>query len=329
MTERLLRQPPFKRNEKLEGLLAQLSTALKTAARSPVESWERPALFIVGAPRTGSTYCLQWLSASGAFTYPSNFIARFWTAPFIGGLVQEMLIDPELDYRGEFADVAPRPISGQSDAGKTAGMLSPSEFWFFWRDHFPSDGDLGLDLSRATDAQFARFRDELARLAEVRGRPLVMKGKIVNHQIREFAAGFPKALFLFMDRDPVDAAWSLLGARSRIYGDERRWWSFKTPDFEDLSNLDPFEQVMGQVQSIRRDVKCALADLAPNRWIRLAYPDLCQDPDGAFAQVAAMFQANDANLEGRNVMPVTVPVTGKAPPGARARLEAALARFPA
>ena len=329
MTEQLLRQAPFKRNEKLEDLLAKLSTALKTAARAPLDSRERPALFIVGAPRTGSTYCLQWLAASGAFSYPSNFIARFWTAPFIGGLVQEMLIEPELDYRGEFADVTPRPISDQSDAGKTAGMLSPSEFWFFWRDHFPGDGDLGLDLAKATDAQFFGFRDELARFAEVRGRPPAMKGKIVNHQIRDFAAGFPKALFLFMDRDPVDAAWSLLGARRRIYGDERRWWSFKTPDFEDLSNLDPFEQVMGQVQSIRRDVKRALADLAPNRWVRLAYHDLCTEPDGAFAQVAALFEANDAHLVGQNFMPATVPVTGKAPPPARARLEAALARFPA
>lgn len=328
MTEANERLQPYQRNDTLESLLSGLASALETARRPERTGPELPALFIVGPPRTGSTYCLQWLAASGAFTYPSNFIARFWTAPFVGALIQTMVVEPAFDHRGELADARPRPVDGRSEVGKTQGMLAPSEFWYFWRHHLPGDGDLGLDLSRATEAHFAGFRRELAQLCDVRGRPPVMKGKIVNHQITSFAGGFDKALFLFMDRDPLDAAWSLLEARRRIYGDEGRWWSFRTPDYDRLVGLPPMEQVMGQIQSIRRDVERQLSALPAHRWIRLDYAELCVNPEAAFARVAGLFAANGVELAGRNFMPPSPVSERKMPAEDLEKLEAALARFP-
>lgn len=327
MNESLERLASFKRNLRLEDLLATISASLKEAGRPAKKSVEQPTLFIVGAPRTGSTYCMQWLAASGAFTYPSNFIARFWTAPFLGAVVQEMLVNPDFDFRGEFADIRPNAVTPSSEVGKTAGMLSPSEFWFFWREHFPGDGDLGLDLSKAGEDQFATFRDEIVRFADVRNRPAAMKAKIINHQIEAFASGVPKALFLFMDRDPVDVAWSLLESRRRIYGDDSRWWSFKTPDYEFLQALDPLKQVVGQIQSIRRDVQRALSHLPSNRWLRVDYSDLCKDPNGEYSRVVDLFNAHGVELQGRNMMPSVTPVTGKAPAAESARIRQALERL--
>lgn len=328
MADEAERPAPQARNDRLQGLLDRLATSLETAARPPREGPELPALFILGPPRTGSTYCLQWLAASGAFTYPSNFIARFWTAPFVGALAQDMLTDPVYDYQGELADVVPRPIGGSSEVGKTKGLLSPSEFWFFWRHHLPGDGDVGVDLLQATPEQFAAFRDDVARFADVRKRPAAMKGKIVNHQIVTFAEAFERALFLYMDRDPIDVAWSLLQARRRKYGDEGKWLSFKTPDHAALSKLEPTEQVMGQVQSVRRDVARGLASLPAHRWLRLDYLELCRDPDRAFSRVAGLFEANGTPLEGANTMPATLPSMRQMPPEKLARLEEALAQFP-
>lgn len=328
MTEATERLQPYRRNDTLETLLDGLASALETSARPDPRDPELPALFIVGPPRTGSTYCLQWLAASGAFTYPSNFIARFWTAPFVGAMIQEMIINPDFDHRGEFSDIRPQFLDGESDVGKTKGMLAPSEFWYFWRHHLPVDGDLGLDLSAATPERYAAFRRELAHLCDVRGRPAVMKGKIVNHQISSFAAGFDKALFLFMDRDPLDAAWSLLKARRRIYGDERRWWSFRTPDYDQLVELPPLEQVVGQVQSIRKDVMSQLSELPTHRWLQLDYTELCTRPDVAFARISDLLTANGVTLKGDNAMTPSCPSVRGMPAETLNRLEAALARFP-
>lgn len=328
MSEVNERLQPYRRNETVEILLSELASALETAMRHERTGLELPALFIVGPPRTGSTYCLQWLAASGAFTYPSNFIARFWTAPFVGALIEKMIVEPDFDHRGELADGRPRPIDGYSEFGKTQGMLAPNEFWYFWRHHLPGDGDIGVDLSQATVAHFAGFRRELAQFCDVRGRPAVMKGKIVNHQITSFGRRFDKALFLFMDRDPLDAAWSLLEARRRIYGDEGRWWSFRTPDYERLVELPPMEQVIGQIQSIRRDVKRQLSALPAHRWMQLNYAELCVDPEAAFARVARLFAANGIELVGRNSMPPSPASERKMPAEDLEKLKVALARFP-
>lgn len=328
MTEATERLEPYRRNDTLETLLGGLAAALETATRPDPNGLERPALFIVGPPRTGSTYCLQWLAASGAFTYPSNFIARFWTAPFVGAMIQDMIVDPDFDHRGEFSDIRPHVLDGKSDVGKTTGMLSPSEFWYFWRHHLPVDGDLGLDLSNALPESYANFRREISHLCDVRGRPAVMKGKIINHQIAPFAAGFDNALFLFMDRDPLDTAWSLLQARRRIYGDEKRWWSFRTPDYDQLVELAPLEQVVGQVQSIRGDVMRQLSDLPARRWLRLEYAELCADPNAAFGRVSDLFAANGLTLEGENVMPLSQPSGRGMSADILDRIEATLARFP-
>ena len=140
------RTKKFQRNDRLEALLGRLNTALSDVVLPPVDTPEQPPLFIVGPPRSGTTYCMQWLGASGAFSYPTNLIARFWQAPAIGAIVQHMLTDPHYDFRGEFSDLRFDTLQTRSELGKTQGLLSSNEFWYFWRSQFPDDGDIGIDL---------------------------------------------------------------------------------------------------------------------------------------------------------------------------------------
>lgn len=289
------RRTTYRRNDVLEALLMQLNDSLGTIAPPVAHEPLRP-LFILGAPRSGTTLCLQWLAISGAFSYPSNFIARFWCAPFIGALIQQMITDPALDFRGEFSDIVPASVGRQSDLGKTVGMLSSNEFWYFWRKFFPSDGDIGVDLSQATQSEFRLFGDHLSAFSSVRNRPAAIKAMIVNHQVERLAEALPEALFLVLDRDPLDNAWSLLRARQRIYGDTATWYSFGTPDKEALQRLSPHEQVAGQVLRIRADLQAALSQIDPKRYLVLEYEKLCEKPDCAFARVAALYEACDQPL---------------------------------
>jgi len=327
MSELEQRRSDFRRNSELEDLLSKLAWSLESARRDPSPSDDYPSLFIVGAPRTGSTYCLELLAASGAFTYPSNFISRFWTAPFIGALIQDMLVKPEFNYRSELSDFQVKQVANQSDVGKTSGLLAPHEFWYYWRHHLPSDGDLGLDLSKTTAAQYKTFSAELAHFAAVAKKPVVMKGKIINHQIESFSAGVPNALFLYVDRDPIDSAWSLLQARKRIYGDASTWWSFKTPDYNALRRLGVYHQVIGQVLSIRRDVRKGLSRIEASRWLRIEYKDLCENPDTTFDAVMDLYKSHGVALNGVNSMGTSTPVTRRMPAEEYKRLESAMDYF--
>ncbi len=262
-------------------------------------------LFILGTPRSGTTYCMQWLAASGAFSYPSNFIARFWRSPFIGAMTQQMLTDPDFDFRGEFSDVSYHGPEQNSELGKTRGLLAPNEFWYFWRAIFPDDKDIGIDLTRATVAQFEEFSKKLRELSSVRARPVATKGMIINHQLDSFAANMPEAVFLNLDRDPAHAAWSLLRARERMHGDENTWYSFRTPNHEALKAFPAPEQVMGQIETIRSDLHKQLNALPKTRWLTLDYAELCGDPNGSFEKLRALYAKNGLTLEGANTLPPT------------------------
>ena len=294
------RTSAFERNTALETLLGRLNTAIADTSLPPADAPPLPPLFVLGTPRSGSTFCMQWLAESGAFSYPSNLVARFWRSPFIGAMCQQMLTDPTYDFRGEFSDIEVKPSASRSELGKTTGLLAPNEFWYFWRAIFPGDGDIGIDLTRATKTQFATFAQKLQEFESVRARPVAMKGMIVNHQVTELAAALPNALFLYLDRDPMAAAWSLLRARERMHGDRETWYSFATPNRDTLADQPPEQQVIGQIETIRADLHRQLSNLPRNRYLTLEYGALCTDPDAAFEKLRHLYAEQGVTLDGAN-----------------------------
>ncbi len=299
------RTSSFQRNDRLAALLDGLNTSI-SGTRLPIDEMPSlPPLFLLGTARSGGTYCMQWLAASGAFSYPSNLIARFWQSPFVGAICQQMLTDPDYDFRGEFSDVKFHDPEQSSELGKTRGLLSPNEFWYFWRSIFPGDGDIGVDLSAATDEQFEEFDRKLREFSAIRSKPVATKGTILSHQLSHFAAKLPNALFLHLDRDPADTAWSLLRSRERMYGTQDTWYSFTTPNRDELSDLPPAQQVMGQVKAIRADLQAQLSALPQDRWISFDYAALCDDPGGCFDALRTLYDAKGITLDGANAMPPT------------------------
>ena len=125
----------YKKNEKLEHLLKFLNGALDLSNRYQIDINKKyPIVFIIGTPRSGTTLLTQWLASLNLFCYPSNFISRFYKAPFVGAIIQEMLVNPDYAYKNELAfDTS---LSFQSDTGKTSGLTEPHEFWYFWRNYF-------------------------------------------------------------------------------------------------------------------------------------------------------------------------------------------------
>lgn len=289
------RRKEHQRNESLETLLTSLNDTISGIVPPVPQEPLRP-LFILGAPRSGTTLCLQRLAMSGTFSYPSNFISRFWRAPFIGAMIQQMIADPDLDFRGELSDIVPMLVGDDSELGKTSGMVSTNEFWYFWRQFFPGDGDIGVDISRAKQSDFRLFRDHLAALSSVRNLPLAMKAMIVNHQVKHLAEALPEGLFVVLNRDPLQNAWSLLKARQKMYGNSATWYSFKTPNKEALQHLSPHEQVIGQVLRIRKDLQAALFRIDPKRYIVVDYETLCERPNSVYSQVAALYKSFDQPL---------------------------------
>jgi hypothetical protein len=138
-------------------------------------------------------------------------------------------------------------------------------------------------------ARWDEIRSELAGLAGFAGRPLVLKN--VNHvdfHVARFARELPSARFVWVARDPRFAVQSILESRVQRYASESAWWSIRPRDFEKWRDREPLEQVCHQLRAVEEALAGGLAELAPERWLRLGYEELVARPHACLTRVSAL-----------------------------------------
>jgi hypothetical protein len=278
------------RKEEVEEILLQLERLISPVEQDAVQGFvepELPVILIMGCARSGSTFLMQALADSGAFCYPTNLMSRFYYAPYIGSLLQRLLID--YDYKGEILG-AENKMTFQSELGKTAGANSPHEFWYFWRRFFQFGSLQRLSDQDLEGVETHLFLKELASIQAVFQQPLLMKGMILNWNIPFLARIMKTAHFVFIEREILFNAQSLLSARQQFFGDKNKWYSFLPPEYEEIRSLTPEEQVVQQVAVTNRAIEEGLSQLPNDRFTKLAYEDLCQDPTAVVEEILKQLQ---------------------------------------
>lgn len=277
------RKKEFQRNEKLEVLLSEINQDLEVAEEKLLlqEYESYPVVFIMGAPRSGSTLTMQWLANTGQFAYPTNLMSRFYNVPIIGAKIQKLLLDPEYSFRNEIVDFS-KSVDYHSENGKTKGASSPNEFWYFWRRFFPFsdiDNDFLPDKVLEERVNYEKFYKELMGIANVMKKPIMLKGMIANYNIGFLDKIFPKAVFIYVKRDMETNVASILDARKRQLGSENLWYSFRIPEMQDLLQIkEPEVQVAGQVHCIWKAVEHGLESVSEERKLIFSYEEFCKDP---------------------------------------------------
>jgi hypothetical protein len=285
------RRHEFRRNEKLEELLREINGLLQPVEQQILSSYRMPkypVVFVVGAPRCGSTLMMQWLAQTGHFAYPTNLLSRFYAAPYVGAKIQQLLTDPEYNFRNEILDFSGE-ISFESSLGKTKGALAPNEFWYFWRRFIPNTEPRYVDKGTLEKVDAGGFAAELAALESVFDKPWAMKGLILELNIPFLSSILDKALFLFVRRHPFYNIQSLLTARINYSGNRHEWYSIKPQEYEMLKHLEPIEQVTGQVYFAVQAIEEGLEQIENSRGLEICYEDFCTGPEQVFHQIAAKF----------------------------------------
>jgi hypothetical protein len=259
------------------------------------EPFPYPPIFVVGAPRSGSTLLYQLLTDRFDVGYLANGHARLPGAPSLverrRGLVRGRRTALG-DYRSSF--------------GGTAGELGPSECGPFWYRFFPRrphyvPADAFLAASRR------ELRAAVGAFIEACNRPVVYKNLLNTARIEAIAAALPEALFVAIHRDLAANARSLLDARLRVTGGYDTWWSVEPPGIEHLLQLPAHEQVVEQVRALDTLVARVEETIGPDRVLHLAYEDLCADPRGQLDRIVAFAAAHGCELGDRGDVPASFP----------------------
>lgn len=226
-------------------------------------------IFIVGAPRSGTTLLFQVLAHSLRVAYLPRILNYAYGCSH---LVFRLCARRLRRHDPVFA----------SRVGATAGWLSPSESFNFWRRWFwkgesgdhdhpaPLAAEVAADLRRAVYAIEAHH-----------GAPLLVKCLYLSLSIPALAAAFPNSKFIFIRRDPLEVALSMLRVRPL-----RPWWSIRPSGYLQQLNAPVAHRIMWQVARTAAGIRAALEGLPGARWRMLAYDELCAAPRESVATIA-------------------------------------------
>lgn len=254
-----------------------------------------PPIFVVGAPRSGSTLLYQLLTDRFDVGYLANGHARHPGAPSLVERRRRLVRGRQGalgDYRSSF--------------GGTAGELGPSECGPFWYRFFPRRPHYVSADAFPTSSR-RELRAAIGAFVEACGRPVVYKNLYCTARMDAIAAALPEALFVAVHRDLAANARSLLDARLRVTGAYESWWSAEPPGIERLLQLPPEEQVVEQVRRLDALVAEVEAKIGSERVLHLAYEDLCADPRAQLERIAAFAAGHDCELGERGEVPASFP----------------------
>jgi len=264
-----------------EAFLERLNTELASANDGEYRDLEErfPTLQIVGVPRSGTTLLSQLVSAHLDVGYIDHVIAAFWKAPLYGVRLSRQLLGNK------------RTTGFTSEFGRTPEMHDPHEFGYFWRHLLGHDQ---LDEAEAAGAtvDWERVRRVITNLCEEFERPVVFKSFLLTWHMRQFQAALPHTCFVWVKRDPLDAAMSILRFREGFAGSREAWVSMKPLAYDALQAESPPVQVAGQVYAIDQTIRNNVAALSPSTVLQVDYDRLCSDPRAVLGDCRALLANN-------------------------------------
>lgn len=228
-------------------------------------------IFIVGAPRTGSTLLFELLISTYRTSYITNLSALLYKSPV---LATKLIKSLGLAHT----------FSGTSKYGYIQGLSAPSEAGVLFNHWFGNDESVKQDKHNLLPAHVVRMT--------VDSTGCLMKGpfivKNLNNSIRleRINQIFPNAIYIYIKRDVTYTAQSIILARRKLFRNDEGWFSVKPQNYKTLLELDPFEQVIYQIMSIEKCIKKVLDDRQIKNIIEIWYEDMCLDWRGAVNIIA-------------------------------------------
>jgi len=239
--------------------LKHLERHFLTTYQTDYSDEEIGPIFIVGAPRTGSTLLLQLLLNRYHFCYISNIASFFHSCPStVTFLAQRILREyGNKDLKSEY--------------GYVSGLMAPSEAGPLMECWF------GRDLTRI-DVSYRNIdlvKQSMSAISHIMGGPFLFKSMKLSLKVEDLAEIFPKALFANIKREPIYTAQSIILTRRKLLNSDSEWWSYELPNMEEFMKLEPFEQVALQIKTIWDLIEAGKRQLGPWKFIEVTYDDLC------------------------------------------------------
>lgn len=201
-------------------------------------------VFIIGAPRTGSTILYQALTNAYQFAYIDN-TACFWHQNLRFGFwlsTRKYSGTPHNNFQAEYGST------------NEYGGHAPSECGSFWYRWLPRNRHF-IDHDEISAKAIRELRKEVLGVSAYSNQPLLFKNLNAGQRLRFIKKAFPEAKFIFVRRDPRFVTRSILKGRNKVAIREGKWWGIMPPNFMHLISLPEKEMCVAQVFYIEKQIE--------------------------------------------------------------------------
>ncbi|WP_373073592.1 sulfotransferase [Sulfurimonas sp.] len=200
-------------------------------------------VFIIGAPRTGSTILYQTLTNQLNVMYMDNLVCRFYLNTFFGFWLSTKIFKEKAHN------------SFKSNHGDTSkyGLHAPSECGNFWYRWLPKNKHF-IDYDDISETVISEIRDEITAIINYFDKPIVFKNLNAGQRLRLLKKCFPEAKFIFITREPLFTAQSILKAKRKVGLSDSNFWSIQPKNVKELEKLNAYEQIVKQVFYLEKQI---------------------------------------------------------------------------
>ena len=249
-----------------------------------------PPIFILGAPRSGSTLAIQVITDALDVGYINNRHCQWFGAPALAErLFPPLKNRPKSDYK--------------SQHGVAEGRHAPAECGEWWYRFFRRTPRHAI-LEEMCPRRMRRFRQSVAALTSEFNKPVLFKNLYASLRIQAIAHYFPESLFVVIKRNEVANGHSILEARHERFRDYTSWFSVEPPKIEELKLLPAHQQVIEQIRHIHKtiDEDLRISGVAKKRRFDLDYEDLCARPNDMIGELKIFLETNGCLISRRGVV---------------------------
>ena len=229
---------------------------------------EYPTIFVAGLPRSGTTLMSQIIAHSFDIGYINNFMARFWLAPVTGIKLYNIICKQQTG------------ISFKSDYATTQNISDIHDFGYFWRYWLKKDtvDDTLRSAELEKSVNWKGLRKAVLNMHHTFNGGWICKNIFGAYHMKKLLEVFQKSFFVYIERDPLDVAISIIDARKKFYDDPSVWWSTIPYEYPSINGLSAEEQVAAQVVFLRKLYENEIIKALEDRIIRVQYKNATANP---------------------------------------------------
>ena len=271
----------FAKDQEFESYLSLLNTSLCEIEQTLYKDLEEkyPTIHIIGSARSGTTLLNQIIFTYLKVGYINNLIAAFWKAPLFGIQLSKRLLGQA--YQSSFT----------SFFGRTGSVYEPHEFTYFWNYHLAYPDLQQKTAEHEKNINWEILKKVLLNMTNMFERPVLFKSVLLGFHSNRLFQYLPKTCYIYIKRNYIDNAISLLNYRENMLGSTDLWVSVKPRQYDWLKDENIYTQVVGQILFLEFEYLQQLKTIPDTNKLFVKYDEVCNEPEKVLVKVKEMIQS--------------------------------------